>query len=115
MNNEELKGFIVRWNNMFPLDRWWRNKHKVPFLSEEHRKCSFFNQLIEFEEDKIFFELQKKKEEEKKGEKKVYHPNIGDWLNVDRDISADDIITEEDQEIFLEEIKKFQEAKIKNG
>lgn len=109
MNNEELKKFVVQWNNRFPIDRWWRNKHKVAFLSEEHRKCSFFNQLMEFEEDKIFFELQKKKEEEKKKKTTEYIPNIGSWLNVDREVSADDVISKEDQEIFLDEVNRLLE------
>ena len=37
MNREEYRNFVIKWNNTFPIDRWFRNKHNIPFLSEEHK------------------------------------------------------------------------------
>lgn len=65
MNREEYKNFVIRWDNMFPIDRWYRNKHKIPFLSEEHKKCDFFAELMEFEEDKVFMNCNRKKKKRK--------------------------------------------------
>lgn len=54
MESSELEQAVVSWNNRFPLDRWWRNKHEVAFMSPVHRESSFLYQLFEFEEDKLF-------------------------------------------------------------
>lgn len=74
MKRSELIRSIVSWNNRFPLDRWWRMKHNIPFMSPEHRESSFIHQLIEFEEDKLFL---KEFQTELKPEDK-YVPGIGD-------------------------------------
>lgn len=49
----DIRDFIVRWNNNFPIDLWWRKKYSVPFGSEQHRNMSFIDMKIEFEEDKM--------------------------------------------------------------
>lgn len=54
MKSSELEQAVVSWNNRFPLDRWWRNKHEVAFMSPVHRESSFLYQLFEFEEEKLF-------------------------------------------------------------
>lgn len=54
MERSELEQAVVSWNDRFPLDRWWRNKHEVAFMSPVHRESSFLYQLFEFEEDKLF-------------------------------------------------------------
>jgi len=48
---------VIRWNSNFPIDRWWRKKHGIPFGSQRHREISFFEQLFEYKEDKLFNEL----------------------------------------------------------
>ncbi len=50
---EDMKKFVLHWNNRNPLDRWWRQKHGVAFNSEVHRVSSFIDQLYEFIEDKM--------------------------------------------------------------
>ena len=54
MKRSELVQNVINWNNRFPLDRWWRIKHNVAFMSPVHRESSFIHQLMEFEEDKLF-------------------------------------------------------------
>ena len=72
MRRSELIQGVVSWNNRFPLDRWWRIKHNVAFMSPVHRESSFIHQLMEFEEDKLF--MPDISEEVK------YVPGVGDFL-----------------------------------
>ena len=99
---EDFRTFVVRWNNKFPLDRWYRKKHNIAFMSEEHKKCSFFQQLFEFEEDRMF--KQALEDEEKKVE---YVPNIGEWLKD----SYDEMVDQETdtKEITQSQIEAFRE------
>lgn len=75
MELKNLKEEIIIWNMQFPVDKWWRDKYKIPFMSKLHRDCSFINQLFEYEEERIFKETFK--------EQSNYIPNIGEYLNVD--------------------------------
>lgn len=71
---DDVKSFMVQWNNKFPLDYWWRKKHSISFLSEEHKSASFISQLMEYEEEKLYLKQNKVSEEQN------YIPNIGDFL-----------------------------------
>jgi len=78
----KLESDIIYWNNRFPLDRWWRKKYNIPYLSEEHRKSTFFTHLFEYFEDKMFDEHFKKLREQEQEEnviKDVYIPMSGNW------------------------------------
>lgn len=57
-----IKDFVYKWNTTYPIDRWWRLKHKVAFNSPEHRVMSFIDMKIEWEEDCIFESLYKESE-----------------------------------------------------
>jgi hypothetical protein len=104
---EDIKAFMIRWNNSFPYDFWWRKKHNIAFMSPAHRECSFISQLMEFQEDQLF------KEYEKNQDKDVpeYIPNMGQWLK--NDYNSDSIasreITQDDVDLFLEEAKAIEE------
>ena len=69
--HENIRDYVITWNSRFPMDKWWRDKHSVPFNSPDHRKSCFIDQLFEWEEDKLFSELQRENE---------YIPNTGDWI-----------------------------------
>lgn len=73
MKRSELVQGVISWNRRFPLDRWWRQKHNVPFMSSAHRESSFIHQLMEYEEDRMFFDSV----DRKKGSES-YIPGIGD-------------------------------------
>lgn len=82
---EDVKDFILNWNLRYPIDRWWREKHNVSFNSEVHRVSSFIDQLIEFEEDKMFRklikeELEKGQEDNEERFTKEYVPGYGNFL-----------------------------------
>ncbi len=59
---------IVKWNNKFPLDFWWRSKYNIPYGSKGHREMSFIDMLFDFQEEKMMKELNQdtdsKREEE---------------------------------------------------
>jgi hypothetical protein len=77
-NFKELQDFIHFWNSKFPLDYWWRKRYNVAFNSVVHREFCFLDQLIEYQEEKMyekFFEDNKKK-------KDIYQPDRGKFLNV---------------------------------
>lgn len=71
MNKDSVRDYVIQWNSRFPVDRWWRKKYNKSFNSLDHRKSSFLDQLIEYEEDILFRELQEESE---------YIPGSGDWL-----------------------------------
>lgn len=91
MDKEKIKKFIIKWNTNFPIDRWWREKHKVSFNSPVHREVSFLSQYIEYLEDKMYLELENK-------EKIKYIPNAGDFMKYKKEE-----YTEEDLDQFKKE------------
>ena len=63
---------VLDWQQRFPCDRWWREKHNVAFMSSAHKEISFLEQLWEFTESQLMEEFKIKDEE--------YVPNQGDFL-----------------------------------
>ena len=51
----EIRSFILNWNNKYPIDLWWRNKHNIPFGSKIHKDICFIDMMIEYEEDRMRF------------------------------------------------------------
>lgn len=74
--DNNIREEVLFWNAQFPVDKWWRDKHKIPFMSKLHRDCSFIYQLFEYEEERILTEFFVKEENK-------YEPNIGEYLKVD--------------------------------
>jgi len=83
-DDEYLKEFVYRWNRDFPIDKWYRNKHKVAFNSPIHREVSFFDMRFEYEEEQLFDRRDID-----------YKIDTGDWLKLDKSIMEDDTLTEE--------------------
>lgn len=71
MTNDDVRNYIIEWNSRFPVDRWWRKTFNIAFNSVSHRESSFLDQLIEYEEHKLFNEFENQEE---------YKPGTGDWL-----------------------------------
>jgi hypothetical protein len=55
-----MRNKIVKWNNEFPLDRWWRLKYSIPYNSQEHREVSQLDIFFEWYEDFIFEQLRER-------------------------------------------------------
>lgn len=99
MNIEDVKKYMIQWNRRFPIDRWWREKHKIAFLSKEHKESSFLDQLKEFEEEVYFYiDLKKQKDEEE-----TYIPNIGEYF---KDTLAEKDL--ENEEVSIDSIEEFR-------
>lgn len=89
-DKEYLKNFILRWELEFPVDKWLRDKYKIPFNSPDHRKFLFFDIALEYEEHLLFEDM-----------KYVpYKKNTGDWI---------DNTTEEEYLTESEKLDKYKE------
>ncbi len=60
MTRFDGKDYIIQWNNRFPLDRWWREKWKIPLFSKEHLEIDPISQVLEYIEDKEFESVSEK-------------------------------------------------------
>lgn len=94
ITDEDVIDIVYQWNIRHPLDRWWREKHKIAFNSEAHRRVSFLDIRFEFEEDRIMKKVM---------EGSKYTPNVGDWLIIPDNL--DDNLTEEQR--FTKYKKEF--------
>lgn len=70
--------FIISWNNLYPLDRWWRKKYGVSFNSKQHREVSYIDIYYEWLEDHMFEEFVNKEGEDL--EKTNSYNTTGKWL-----------------------------------
>lgn len=86
----QLRLEIIRWNNRFPLDRIWRQKHNVAFGSEEHRAVSQLDIYLEWLEDELYKEAEQRAQDSIKREKEF---EKGIWLR--------DTTTTEDDDLAL--------------
>lgn len=62
-----IREFIIKWDNQYPIDYWFRKKYKIAFNSEAHRNMSFIDMRIEYEEEKLMeqsFKIEERKKEE---------------------------------------------------
>lgn len=55
----DLKGYIYWWNNKYPFDRWWREKHNIAFNSQQHQEACLIDQRLEYEEYLLFSQIAK--------------------------------------------------------
>lgn len=69
---DKIKSFMMWWNAVYPIDRWWREKYKVAFNSPQHKAMCFIDMKMEYEEDMLFKGLN--------SEEGGYKPGTGDWL-----------------------------------
>lgn len=87
----DIDNFIYKWNAAYPIDRWWRERHKIAFNSPEHRVVSFLDIYIEWREEQLY-----NREQEHSYRNSQYKK--GDWL------------VEHTESISIEEeIKAFEE------
>ncbi|HPI19232.1 MAG TPA: hypothetical protein PKY56_02580 [Candidatus Kapabacteria bacterium] len=98
-NYENLKEFIIQWNNIYPIDRWWREKHKIAFNSPAHRSMSFIDMRIEYEEDMLFSKMNSMC-------MRKYEPGTGDWLVKRREHLSQEQINKMFDDIDLSKFNK---------
>jgi hypothetical protein len=74
---DDITDFLYKWNATYPIDRWWREKHKVAFNSPAHRVVSFLDMYTEWQEDQLY-----EKARDTYSKNSEYKP--GDWLTEQR-------------------------------
>jgi hypothetical protein len=90
VESEDFEKFIIYWNNLFPIDYWYRSKYNIKFNSPEHRELSFIDMLFEFREKKIFDNIF--------DESNKYTP--GDYIKKSEDKSLSNLSNEAMMEAF---------------
>jgi hypothetical protein len=55
---KDSRSFIITWNNTFPLDKWYREKYKIRFNSEEHRRTCQIDIYYEWLEEQVYKEYE---------------------------------------------------------
>lgn len=78
MGINNLRAFMIEWNNTFIHDKAFRNKHKIAFNSPEHRNTCQIDIYLEHLEDSIFNEHADLMIESKDKESRY---KKGIWLN----------------------------------
>lgn len=68
---QEIKQLLIYWNNTFPFDRVYRQKHNIAFGSKEHREINQIDVCYDILEDKLFEKFYEE-QLEKKGLKEAY-------------------------------------------
>ena len=99
----DIDSFIYKWNTTYPIDRWWREKHKIAFNSPEHRVVSFLDIYIEWREEQLYNKVQE-------NSYKNLQYKRGDWLMEHQEsISIEDEIA-----AFKEmDLSQFDDKKVK--
>lgn len=93
----DIEEFVKQWNYRFPVDHWWRKKHKVAFNSLEHRNSNFWDQMFEYYEDVMYKSFEKTEE---------YNANQNDWLTIhEQDIER----IEDGIENAMAELERFKQ------
>lgn len=75
---KDLKSFILKWNNTWQYDFWWREKYNISFNSPEHRKMNQIDIKFDYLEKRIAQKQQDELEEQKR--KELEYLKEGKWL-----------------------------------
>lgn len=60
---DRLSKDVYWWFNRFPIDKWWREKHNIPFGSKLHKEVSYADMVFEYIEDYLYEEALNSKSE----------------------------------------------------
>lgn len=75
----ESREFLLKWNEAFPLDHWWREKYSIPFNSPKHRSVSYIDIYYDWLEYSMF--EQYVETEKQNLEKLANYKKTGKWLS----------------------------------
>lgn len=100
---DNIHDFVRQWNYRFPVDYWWRKKHKVAFNSQKHRNSNFWDMMYEYYEDQMYRSF---------AIKNTYQPNEGDWLNIKEE---EEKSIEESVVDAMGELAKFKQSLEENS
>lgn len=75
---KDLKSFVLKWNNTWQYDFWWREKYNISFNSSEHQSANQIDIKLDYLEKRIAQKQQDELEEQKKRE--LEYIKEGKWL-----------------------------------
>ena len=62
-----IRGFVVKWDDLWRYDFWWRQKHNAAFNSKKHREISQIDIVFEYVENHLLNEaIEMYKDDEKR-------------------------------------------------
>ena len=93
---------MIWWNNMFPLDRKYREKYKIAFNSPQHRELSQIDIYLDIIEDELFNEAIKDAIKDRENAEQI---EKGIWIRERIEVDVDDIFNKID-------VGKFNNIKI---
>jgi len=88
----DIRRSIKRWNVLYPLDKWYRDKYNIQYNSIQHRQLDVINIRVEFEEHVLYVESMR--ELSRESNKAKYKPGYGDWLvkqTMQEDLSQEEV------------------------
>ena len=110
--NKDIINFVRSWNARYPIDFWWRKKHKIPFNSNIHKEQNLLDMRVEFEEDKMYEKLLL----EDIKEKEVSKYKAGNGIRFKKDAENANISKQEMEDIFdninIDDIKEDENGNI---
>lgn len=78
---ENLRELVKKWNSLFPLDRWYREKYNIPFNSEKHRQLSMIDMFFEYYEWYLYhYKPKVDKENRREDNKEPYIKGTGNFM-----------------------------------
>jgi hypothetical protein len=91
----DVRSFVFYWNTLYPIDLWWRIRHKTPFNSSAHREMCMIDMMFEYVEHQLVYAKPEKESS--------YNPGMGNWLN--EQIKTQEEIDKEFDSISLDDIQ----------
>lgn len=85
MAKSKIEKELLQWNITFPLDRWFREKYKIPLFSRQHLDTNPLDILAEYIEDEMFYDAKNGITEEVKEGEDIWSKFMG---NVKNEISG---------------------------
>ncbi len=94
----DIRRFVLYWDTLYPIDLWWRVKHKTPFNSSAHREMCMIDMMFEYIEHQFLYKKSEKSENEN-----PYKPGFGNWLN--EQVKTEEEIEKEFESVNLDDIQ----------
>ena len=69
-----MRSSTESWNIRFPIDRWWRQKHSIPYGSKAHLEQNMADMVFEYHEDILYHEISLPSPKYKEGDWLKEHP-----------------------------------------
>lgn len=114
MTKNNFLYIVKKWNLDHPYDKSWRSRYKVSLFSPEHKAMCPVDMVLEFEELKLYKELEDQLEKEKEdkddhfvktlsdnpGRDDEYVPGAGNFLS-----DSEDNLSEDELDSLFDNIK----------